>query len=54
VSYTKRRRTFGEQRMLFQNFNFALDRSSLSPSELNAAGGASVGPSCQCLQAIPN
>jgi hypothetical protein len=25
-----------------------------SPSELNAAGGASVKPSCQCLQAIPN
>jgi hypothetical protein len=23
----------------------------LGPSELNAAGGASVGPSCQCLQA---
>jgi hypothetical protein len=25
-----------------------------SPSELNAAGGSSLGPSCQCLQAIPN
>jgi hypothetical protein len=25
-----------------------------SPSELNAAGGASVEPPCQCLQAIPN
>jgi hypothetical protein len=31
-----------------------LRTTTQSPSELNAAGGASVGPACQCLQAIPN